>query len=479
MNDHTPYMVALDLAGRRCVVVGGGAVAERKVRGLFASGAAVVIVAPTLTDALHVLATAGELTAIRRPYRSGDLDGAALVIAATDRREVNAQVAADARAANIPVNVADNPADGTFALPAIARRGSVTVAISTAGGSPLMAALARDRIAAALSDRFVALLDGIAEMRRELRGRGVSIPPHIWHAAVTPAVLAIAEAGDVVGAVACVGESLTGAGIAPPEPHKSLARNDGQEVATGFVSLVGAGPGDPGLLTVRGRERLQAADVVIYDRLLDPHLLDLAPPDAERIYVGKGPTHHAHEQPDINALLVAHGQAGRRVVRLKGGDPFVFGRGGEEADALAAAGIPFEIVPGISSAIAVPAYAGIPVTHRHVSTSFTVLTGHDTTAHADWAALARGGTLVFLMGVGSLPIIAEKLVGAGLAPDTPAAAIEWGTWERQRVVTGTVSDLHTLIIAAGIGAPATVVIGEVVRLRERLRWFDRERETNG
>ncbi|HET8628114.1 MAG TPA: uroporphyrinogen-III C-methyltransferase [Thermomicrobiales bacterium] len=257
---------------------------------------------------------------------------------------------------------------------------------------------------------------------------------------------------------------------APAVPSSLVTRH------SSLVSLVGAGPGDAGLLTVRGLERLRAAEVVVYDRLLDPRLLDEAPADAERIYVGKEPGRHALRQDEINALLVARGLAGRRVVRLKGGDPFVFGRGGEEAEALAAAGVHFEVVPGVTSAVAAPAYAGIPVTHRDATSAVTIVTGHEDPAREgsrlDWDALARSGTLVFLMGVGNLPAIAARLVERGRPADTPAAAIEWGTWARQRVVTGTLAGLHDAVTAAGLGSPATIVVGEVARLRERLRWFD-------
>ena len=242
-----------------------------------------------------------------------------------------------------------------------------------------------------------------------------------------------------------------------------------------LVSIVGAGPGDPGLLTVRALDRLRAAEVVVYDRLVEPALLDEAPASAERIYVGKEAQRHGIAQEEINALLIRLGGAGRRVVRLKGGDPFVFGRGGEEAAALAAAGIPFEIVPGISSAIAVPAYAGIPVTHRAVASSFVVVTGHEDPSRPhsrlDWGALARIDTIVLLMGVGGLSRITDRLIAHGRGGDTPAAAIEWGTRAQQRTIVGTLTTLPGLVAAANIGAPATIVVGDVVGLREELRWF--------
>ena len=245
----------------------------------------------------------------------------------------------------------------------------------------------------------------------------------------------------------------------------------------GKVYLVGAGPGDPGLLTRKGEHVLGVADVVVYDRLLDPSLLELAP-SAETIFVGKERGRQALRQSEINDLLVAEGLAGKTVVRLKGGDPFVFGRGGEEAQALAAAGVPFEVVPGVTSAVAAAAYAGIPVTHRGVSTSVTIVTGSEdpTKGHTatDWAALAKtGGTLVALMGWATLPGIVETLAANGMASDTPAALVQWGTWSRQRTVAGQLSNIVDRGRQAGIGAPVIVIIGRVAALRDEIGWFDR------
>jgi len=242
------------------------------------------------------------------------------------------------------------------------------------------------------------------------------------------------------------------------------------------VSLIGAGPGDPGLMTVRGLKLVQHAEVVIYDRLVHPEIVQEAPADALRIYVGKETGLHYVPQEQINELLVMHARQGRRVVRLKGGDPFVFGRGGEEAKALADAGIPFEIVPGISSAIAVPAYAGIPVTHRKVATSFAVVTGHEEggkdVASRDWAALATTvDTLVVLMGVKGLAKIVDQLLAHGRSPETPVALIHWGTTSEQQTVTGALADIIVKATAAGLEPPVVTVIGEVVALREHLQWF--------
>jgi uroporphyrinogen III methyltransferase/synthase len=246
---------------------------------------------------------------------------------------------------------------------------------------------------------------------------------------------------------------------------------------SGHVSLVGGGPGDPGLITVRGADALSQADIIVYDRLVNERLLELVPDGAERIFAGKGPQAHTMSQQEINDLLIARAREGKRIVRLKGGDPFVFGRGGEEALALAAAGIPFEIIPGVSSAIAAPAYAGIPVTHRGIASSVAFITGHEDPEKleraVDWANLAQGAdTLVLLMGTGQLSEIAEQLVAGGRSLETPTAVIEWGSLPRQRAVTGTLSDIAAKVGDAGLAPPAVTVIGDVVRLRDSLRWFD-------
>lgn len=241
----------------------------------------------------------------------------------------------------------------------------------------------------------------------------------------------------------------------------------------GFVYLIGAGPGDPDLITRKGLRLIQQADVIIYDRLIPNELLGEARVGAELINAGKAPTKHRLSQEEINRVMVAKAQQGKKVVRLKGGDPFVFGRGSEEALECVQHGIPFEIVPGISSSYAVPAYAGIPLTHRELSASFTVISGHDPDALAYEALAKLGGTLVILMGVTSLTTMFERLIAAGLHPDTPAASIEWGTTNQQRVVEGTVSNLVARAQAVDLQSPATTVIGEVVRLRaEGVQWFD-------
>lgn len=245
---------------------------------------------------------------------------------------------------------------------------------------------------------------------------------------------------------------------------------------SGKVYLIGAGPGDPGLITVKGMRCLASANVVIYDRLVNPRILGYAPPDAEVIFAGKSPEQHALKQEEINTLLVERARAGKVVARLKGGDPFVFGRGGEEAEALREAGLDFEVVPGVTSAVAAPAYAGIPVTHRDFTSSLAVITGNEDPnkpgSAIEWDKLAGCGTLVFLMGMANLPEIAQRLKKAGLPGETPAAVIQWGTTAKQRTVTGTLNDINRKVAVAGLTNPAVVVVGKVVGLRERMAWFE-------
>jgi uroporphyrin-III C-methyltransferase/precorrin-2 dehydrogenase/sirohydrochlorin ferrochelatase len=414
VNVTNVYPVTLiNLQGARVVVVGGGRVAERKIRGLLAADARVTVVSPEATSQVRAWAEEGRLTWLRRPYQSGDLADARLAFAATDVRAVNALVAQDAAGQGVWCNVADVPAEGAFHVPAVYRGEGIVVAVSTAGQDPRRAQRIRDRIAAI--------------------------------------------------------------------PDISIGQKVPEEKNSGKAYLVGAGPGRPDLITVRGLRVLQQADVVLYDRLVASELLEEAPPYAERIFVGKEAGRHIMPQPEINALLIKQVRAGKRVVRLKGGDPFVLGRGGEEALALARAGLPFEVVPGVTSATAVPAYAGIPVTHRGVSTAFAVVTGHEAAGKphspTDWRALAAMPTLVILMAVKRIRSICDALLAAGKAPDTPTAVVSRGATSAQRVVRATVATLPDVLEQNPLPTPALVVVGEVAGLAEELAWFDPDQES--
>lgn len=414
----TGYPITLDLAGRRVLVVGGGPVAARRTAGLLAAGAAVQVVAPWVTEDLRDAARAGRLVWHERDYVVGDLvdpEPVWLVHTATGDRLVDEAVAAHADAARIWCVRADDAAASAAWTPAVARgRGrtpaeGVTVAV-TAGGDPRRATAVRDAVAAALES-------GTLPVRRVRGGAGAATIP-----------------------------------------------------SAGTVALVGGGPGADDLITVRGRALLAAADVVVTDRLGPRGLLRTLAADVEVVDVGKTAGNHPVGQDRINEILVHHAKAGKNVVRLKGGDPFVLGRGGEEALFCAQHGIPVEVVPGVTSAVSVPAAAGIPVTHRGVTASFVVASAHEgadvvTTALKDAPADA---TLVLLMGVSRLESTAAGLIAAGRAPSTPVALIESGWTERQRTTVTTLDRAAADAEAAGVRAPAIVVVGDVVRVREQL-----------
>ena len=456
----TFYPVFLDLRGRRAVVIGGGAVAEQKVLGLLSAGAYVTVVSPETTPRLAELAAAGGIDLRRRPYRAGDLAGAWLAIAGTDDRAANARVWAEAEREGVLLNAVDDLDHCSFIAPAIHREGDITVAVSTSGKSPALAARLRQRVARLVGTAEARLCELLGELRPELAARvpDARARTALWYRIVDSDVIEFVRQGDMEGARARIEELV-------PLPNPRLK--------PGPVYLVGAGPGDPGLITAKGLEILRSADVVVYDRLVAPGLVAEASPGAERVFVGKRPHGGGADvvQDEINALLIERARRGLTVVRLKGGDPFVFGRGAEECEALHAAGVPFEVVPGVTSAIAVPAAAGIPVTHRRLASAFAVVTGHecDGGSNLDWESLARVPTLVVLMGLSALPEITARLLAYGADPDTPAAAIASGTLPAQRTVIGTLATLAGRVEEEGLEPPATVVVGEVVRVRELLR----------
>jgi len=443
------FPVFLDLRGRRAVVIGGGAVAEQKVRGLVAAGAHVTLVSPDVTPALTDLGRRGAIELRRRGYHDGDLAGAWLAIAAVNRA-VNAAVWAEAERLGVPFNAVDDLEHSSFIAPAIHREGDITVAVSTGGKSPALAVRLRQRIARLVGRAEARLCALLGELRPELAARvpDARARTALWYAIVDSDVIDFVRRGDIEGARGRI-EELIGPHPLSPSPFGRA----------GTVYLVGAGPGDPGLITAKGLELLRSADVVVYDRLVSPALLAQAPAEAERILRGT-------DQQDVNALLIDRARKGLNVVRLKGGDPFVFGRGGEECAALRAAGVPYQVVPGVTSATGVPAAAGIPVTLRGVASAFAVVAGHECEGPSDldWEALARVPTLVVLMGLSALPEIVARLRAQGAAPDTPVAVIASGTLPEQRTVVGSLGDIADLVAGAGLEPPATVVIGEVVRV---------------
>ncbi|MDD2092353.1 siroheme synthase CysG [Pseudomonas guariconensis] len=449
------------LQGGRVLVVGGGEIALRKARLLADAGAALRVVAPEVDGQLAALAREGGGEVLVRGYQPGDLVGCRLVIAATDDSVLNAQVSADAQARSLPVNVVDAPALCTVIFPAIVDRSPLVVAVSSGGDAPVLARLIRARLEAWIPAAYGELAGLAARFRDKVK-------------ALYPDVNQRRGFWEDVFQGPIAERQLAGQGS---EAERLLqAKVDGAPVQQGGeVYLVGAGPGDPDLLTFRALRLMQQADVVLYDRLVAPAIIEMCRRDAERIYVGKRRADHAVPQEQINRLLVDLARQGKRVLRLKGGDPFIFGRGGEEIEELAEEGIPFQVVPGITAASGCSAYGGIPLTHRDYAQSVRFVTGHlkDGTSNLPWDDLvAPAQTLVFYMGLVGLPTICAELIRHGRAASTPAALVQQGTTRNQRVFTGTLADLPELVARHEVHAPTLVIVGEVVRLREKLAWFE-------
>ena len=453
-----------DLRGRRVLVVGGGAVAQRKCEALLDAGARVVLGAPELTPALSQWVQQGRIEHLPGKFTPAWLDDAWLAIAATDDLAINHAVVAAADARQIWANAVDDAEASRFHVPARITRGPLQIAISSGGGAPMLARLVREQLETQFDESFGALADLLTRHRQRIRDR--------WPEMGTRRRgFARLLAGPLQALL------RRRQHIAAEHAFDQTLRADDPVAIQGSVVLVGAGPGDPGLLTLRGLRVLNEADVILHDRLVSDEVLALARRDAERICVGKNVGEGGTSQSQINALLIEHAKAGKRVVRLKGGDAFVFGRGGEELEALQAAGIAFEVVPGITAALACAAYAGIPLTHRDHAQSLQLVTAHGQTSldRLDWASLATGNqTLAFYMGVSGLERIRDKLVAHGRAGSTPFAIIENGSRPEQRVIAGQLSALPELARSHDVRAPALLIIGEVAALATRLHWFGSE-----
>ena len=458
--------IFLKLAGQSCLVVGGGEVAARKVNALLRAKGTVTVLSPELGPELTAWLADGRIAHIEKRFEPADLAGFHLVISATDRREVNETVAAAARAQGIPVNVVDCPDLCSFIFPAIVDRSPVVIAVSTGGASPVLARLVRARLEAALPAAYGRLAQ-LAERCRLPVKRAIPDSTRrrrFWESTLQGGLAELIFSGRDDEAQARFDRLLA-----------AEAGQGGETADTGFVSLVGAGPGDPDLLTLRALRTLQEADVIVYDRLVSPEVMRLARTDAEKINAGKASSNHTLPQEEINQLLVRLAREGKRVVRLKGGDPFIFGRGGEEIETLMEQGVPFQIVPGVTAATGCAAYAGIPLTHRDHAQSVAFVTGHSREglgSTVDWSKLVNPQqTLVVYMGLQALPNIRDQLLAHGAEPDLPAAIIEQGTTARQRVVTGTLATLYERAANAGIASPALIIIGHVVSLHDKLDWY--------
>lgn len=454
--------VFLDIKNKTCLVVGGGGVAARKAMLLLQAGAHVSVVSPELNATLNEYHEQGKINYHAGIFQPILLQNMTLVIAATDDCDTNRQVSAAAQQRQIPVNVVDNPDLCTFIMPSIIDRSPLLIAISSGGQSPVLARLLR----AQLETMIPAAYGRLATMAGKFREQ---VKQHFTH----PEKRRIFWEKTLQGRFSAM--VLAGKDAAAQDYLLQSLQQEKDEPPHGEVYLVGAGPGNPDLLTFRAMRLMQQADVVVYDRLVSPAILDMVRRDAERIYAGKERNRHTLQQESINQLLVRLAQQGKRVLRLKGGDPFIFGRGGEEIETLAAYRIPFQVVPGITAASGVAAYAGIPLTHRDYAQSCMFVTGHlkNNSIDLDWPHLARPNqTIVIYMGLLGLPVLCQQLIAHGLPDSTPAAIIQQGTTQKQRIVTGTLQTLPSLAEAAHLTPPTLIIVGQVVKLHQNLAWFE-------
>ena len=454
--DYLPIFCRLD--NKPVLLVGGGEVAERKARLLLDAGAHLTVVAPELDPELAELAANGSIEWLAGEFAPAQLTGKWLVVAATDRREVNALVYQSANQARIFANVVDDPKRSSFIMPSIIDRSPLMVAISSGGKAPVLARLLREKLEALLPQHLGAVAAFAGSLRERVKARFASMGERrrFWERLL---------GADRLGQALARGDSASANQLAD-----SLFADESQ--TGGEVVLVGAGPGDPGLLTLHALRQMQQADVVVYDRLVSDEVMALVRRDAKRIFVGKQAGNHCVPQEGINQLLLDEAKKEQRVVRLKGGDPFIFGRGGEELETLVGSGIGFQVVPGITAASGCAAYAGIPLTHRDHAQSVRFVTAHGKggAQDLDWPLLAKDKqTLVFYMGLSSCATIREQLLTHGKAGDTPVALIERGTQPSQRVIRGTLDQLPEL--AVGVESPALIMVGSVVTLADQLAWF--------
>jgi uroporphyrin-III C-methyltransferase/precorrin-2 dehydrogenase/sirohydrochlorin ferrochelatase len=453
--------IFMNITNRRCVVIGGGEVAARKVTTLLKANAAITLYSPELSHELQDLANVGKISYINANFEASQLAGACMVIAATDDKAVNTAVSIAAKVQNIPVNVVDAPNLCTFTMASIVERSPIVIAISSEGNAPVLARYIRTKIETMLPTGYGRIAHIAGEFRDKVKAKFATTQERriFWEGVLQGPIVERILSGQEAAARVALDEVLS---------EESDAKNHGE------VYLVGGGPGDPDLLTFRALRLMQQCDVCVYDKLVSPEVMELVRRDAELIYVGKSRDQHTLPQEEINELLARLALQGKRVLRLKGGDPFIFGRGGEEIETLMEHGVPFQVVPGITAANGVSSYAGIPLTHRDYAQACLFITGHlkDGTLDLDWVAMSRPRqTVVVYMGLVGLAEICQQLIAHGVSPDMPAAVIQQGTTQRQRVVAATLKDLAEKVGAAEMKPPCLTIIGEVVKLREKLNWF--------
>ncbi|MBF8269045.1 MAG: sirohydrochlorin ferrochelatase, partial [Gammaproteobacteria bacterium] len=449
--------IFLNIDGRRCLVVGGGEVASRKVNQLLKAGARVMVAAPRLCPELEWQRDRQVIEYLPTAFQEALLEGCELVIAATNDAAVNRQVSELSQRRHLPVNVVDNPGLCSFIMPSVVDRDPIQIAVSTGGASPVLARLLRVRLETMIPASYGTLAKVMQSFRERVKRK---FPESVarrrfWEEVLQGPIAEMLFAGQERAALDAL--------------EQCLVDNAYTVAPSGEVYLVGGGPGAPDLLTFRALRLMQQADVVLYDRLVASAIVDLVRKDAERIYVGKESNQHALSQDEINQLLVKLAREGKRVLRLKGGDPFIFGRGGEEIDTLAAQGIPFQVVPGITAAAGCASYAGIPLTHRDYAQSCLFVTGHlkDGSLDLNWDALLQPQqTVAIYMGVGAIKLLSEELIKRGMSGTTPAAIIQQGTMPQQRVFISDLNSLPGLVATEDIKPPSMLILGAVVKLHE-------------
>ena len=455
------FPLFFNLKGQDCLVVGGGEIAARKIEMLARAGANITVLAREINPSIVAMQTTVKLSIKQTAFAPENIRQYKLVVSATNDLETNMLVANTAQDQGVPVNVVDNPGLSSFIFPAIVDRSPIVIAVSSGGAAPVLARLLRAKIETVIPPAY-GRLAALAEKFRDKVKQQIKVSPHrrlFWEQVLQ---------GNIAEQVFSGNHEL-----AEKQLNQTLNDYDGDKLK-GEVYLIGAGPGAADLLTFRALRLLQQADVVVYDRLVSPEILDLARRDAEKIHVGKQRSKHTLPQDSINQLLADLALSGKRVARLKGGDPFIFGRGGEEIETLMAQGIQFQVVPGITAASGCASYAGIPLTHRDHAQSCVFVTGHlkDDVVNLNWAQLAvPNQTVVIYMGLVGLEQICSALIAHGSPKDLPIALVQQGTTDKQKVLTGTLDTLPILVSKQAIKAPTIIIVGTVVRLHENLQWF--------
>ena len=457
------FPIFLNIENKTCLVVGGGEIASRKAQLLLKANARINLISKELCPEVEGLIKSGDIIRIDGKYHEALLDDCDLVIAATNDDSLNKQISTDARQRHLPVNVVDNPALCSFIIPSVVDRHPVQIAVSTGGASPVLARLLRAKLETMIPTGYGKLAELTHSFREKVKTRipDMRTRRRFWEDILQGPTAELIYRGQEKAALTDLGKRLD-------NPDMDISDK-------GEVYLVGGGPGDPDLLTFRALRLMQQADVVLYDRLVAADIVDLVRKDAERIYVGKQSDQHALAQDEINSLLVKLAREGKRVLRLKGGDPFIFGRGGEEIESLAGEGISFQVVPGITAASGCATYAGIPLTHRDYAQSCIFITGHlkDGKLDMNWDSLVLPDqTIAVYMGVGAVKVLCEELVSHGMETDIPAAVIQQGTTSNQRTYTGTLKSLPEIVESKDIKPPSMMIIGNVVKLRDKFAWYE-------